>query len=123
VTAQGHPRAIFKRAIEHGNVTVAEMTARELGRITLTDSLALIALVVQKDPGRRQRYTIRWLLRLLEEDENLTIEEAALAASALSALGGRAHEEAASTLSAIAERASRQSARTPSGTTAVSEGE
>jgi hypothetical protein len=34
LTAQGHPRAIFKRAIEHGNVVAAEMTARELGRIT-----------------------------------------------------------------------------------------
>jgi hypothetical protein len=37
MTAQGHPRVIFKRAIEHGNVTVAEMTARELGGITLAE--------------------------------------------------------------------------------------
>jgi ribosomal protein S7 len=104
VTAQGHPRAIFKRAIEHGNVPAAEMTARELGRITLAESLALTALVVQKDPGRRSRYAVRWLRRLLEEDQNLTIEEdASLAASALAALGGRAHAEALSTLSALAE--------------------
>jgi hypothetical protein len=68
-------------------VTVAEMRARELGGITLAESLALTALVVQKDPGRRSRYTVRWLLRLLEEDESLTIEEATLAASALAALG------------------------------------
>jgi hypothetical protein len=88
MTAQGHPRAIFKRAIEHGNITVAEMTARELGRITLDESLALTALVVQKDPGRRSRYAVRWLVRLLEEDENLTIQDASLAASALAALGG-----------------------------------
>jgi hypothetical protein len=54
-------------------VTIAEMTARELGGITLDESLALTVLVVQKDPGRRSRYTVRWLLRLLEEDENLTI--------------------------------------------------
>jgi hypothetical protein len=105
VTAQGHPRAIFKRAIENGNVMVAEMTARELGRITLAESLALTALVVQKEPGRRSRYAVRWLRRLLEEDENLTIEDASLAASALAALGGRAHAEALSTLSALAERA------------------
>jgi hypothetical protein len=44
-------------------------------------------LVVQKGPGRRSRYAIRWLRRLLEEDENLTVEEAALAASALAELG------------------------------------
>jgi hypothetical protein len=61
------------------------VTARELGRITLAESLALTALVVQKDPGRRSRYTLR---RLLEEDENLTIQDASLAASALAALGG-----------------------------------
>jgi hypothetical protein len=68
---------------------VAEMAARELGRITLDESLALTAIVVQKDPGRRSRYTVRWLRRLLEEDQNLTIEDASLAASALAALGGR----------------------------------
>jgi ribosomal protein S7 len=107
LTAQGHPRAIFKRAIEHGNVLVAGMTARELGKVTLEDSLALTALVVQKDPGRRSRYAVRWLLRLLEEDENLTIE-AALAASALAALGGRGHEEAFSTLSALAAKTTRE---------------
>jgi hypothetical protein len=111
VTAQGHPRAIFKRAIEHGNVTVAEMTARELGGITLAESLALTALVVQKDPGRRSRFTVRWLRRLLEEDESLTIEEAALAASALAALGGGGHDEALSSLTAMAERATRQRTR------------
>ena len=38
---QGNPRAIFKRAIERGNVVVAEMTARELGRLSLDESLAL----------------------------------------------------------------------------------
>ena len=111
MTAQGHPRAIFKRAIEHGNVTLAEVTARELGRISLDESLALTALVVQKDPGRPSRYAVRWLRRLLEEDEHLTIEEAALAASALAGLGGRGHEEAFSTLSALAERATRRRQR------------
>ena len=29
MTAQGHPRAIIRRAIERGNVVVAEATARE----------------------------------------------------------------------------------------------
>jgi hypothetical protein len=40
VTAQGHPRVIFKRAIERGNVVIAEATARELGRISLEEALA-----------------------------------------------------------------------------------
>jgi hypothetical protein len=37
LTAQGHPRAIFRRAIERGNLIAAEMTARELGRIARAD--------------------------------------------------------------------------------------
>jgi hypothetical protein len=81
----------------------AEMTAREIGVVTLAESLALVALAVQKAPERRSRYTVRWLRRLLEEDENLTVEEAALAA-----LGGRTHHEALSTLSALAEQATGQ---------------
>jgi hypothetical protein len=39
MTPQGDPRAIFKRAIENGNLLVAEMTARELGRIRSTRRL------------------------------------------------------------------------------------
>ena len=107
MTAQGSPRSIFRRAIEHGNFVAARMIAHDVGRLTLDESLALTALAVVKAPGRRSRYTVRWLRRLLEEDENLTIEEAILAASALGALGGRGHEEAVSTLSALAERATR----------------
>ena len=41
------------------------------------------------------------------EDESLTIEEAAMAASCLSALGGPSHEEAYGMLAAMAERATR----------------
>jgi hypothetical protein len=106
LTAQGHARTIFRRAVEHGNLLLAEMTARELGRISLAESLSLTVLVVEKAPARRSRFTVRWLLRLLEEDGHLTIEEAVLAASALAALGGRGHEEAVSTLTGLAGRAS-----------------
>jgi hypothetical protein len=33
VTARGHPRRIFKTAIERENLLLAEATGRELGRI------------------------------------------------------------------------------------------
>ena len=40
MTAQGHPGAIFKRAIENGNLLViAEATAREVGNLTLDEAL------------------------------------------------------------------------------------
>ena len=110
MTAQGHPRRIFQTAIERGNIVMAEATARELGRISLEEALALTALVAEKEPERRSRFAVRWLRRLLEEDESLTIEEAAMAASCLSALGGPSHEEAYGMLAAMAERATRQEA-------------
>jgi hypothetical protein len=60
---------------------MAEATAREFGRISLEEASALTALVAEKEPERRSRFATRWLRRLLEEDESLTIEEAAMAAS------------------------------------------
>ena len=110
MTAQGHPRAIFRQAIERGNLLAAEATARELGRLSLDESLLLTALVAEKDPERRSRFAVRWLRRLLEEGEGLTIEEANLAASCLAALGGASHEEAVGMLLAMAEKATRQRA-------------
>jgi hypothetical protein len=107
LTAQGHPRTIFKRAIERSNIAVAEATAREVGRLSLDEALALTALVARHEPTRRSRFAVRWLERLLEEDERLSIDEAAVAASSLAALGGRGHLEALAALSAMAEKATR----------------
>ena len=70
--------------------------------------MALTAVVAEKEPERRSRFAVRWLRRLLEEDESLTIEEAGVAASCLSALGGPSREEAFGMLAAMAERATRQ---------------
>jgi hypothetical protein len=111
LTAQGHPRAIFQRAIDHGNLMGAEMAARAMGRVSLQESLALTVLAVEKAPGKRNAFTTRWLRRLLEEDANITIDEAVLAASALASLGGRGHEHALVTLRGVVETASRQPRR------------
>ena len=86
---------------------LAETTARELGRLSLDESLALTALVACQEPARRSPFAVRWLVRLLEEDDRLSIEEVALAASALEALGGRGQAEALGTLSAMAEKATK----------------
>ena len=32
--SQGHPRTIFRRTLERGNLVLAEVTAREIGRVT-----------------------------------------------------------------------------------------
>jgi hypothetical protein len=102
--AQGHPRATFQRAIEHGNLMVAETVLRELGRPTLLELLDLTALIAEKDVGRYGRVAARWLLKYLEANADATIDDAALAASCLTALGGRRHVEAFATLRALAEQ-------------------
>jgi hypothetical protein len=66
---------------------------------------------MQNAPERGRRYAVRWLRRLLEEDENLTIEETTLAAWALAALGSGGHDQAMATLSDMAERATRRPSR------------
>jgi hypothetical protein len=68
------------------------MTAKELGRLTMADALALVVLVIEKDPEGRDRFSVRWLRRLLEEDANLTIDEVVMPATALTVLGGRGQE-------------------------------
>ena len=109
MTAQGHPRSVFQRAIEHGNLGVAEATLRELGRPTLVELLELTALIAQRDPRRHGRVAARWLQRLLEQHPDLTVDDAVLVGSTLQALGGRHHAYAMATLRAIADEAATRS--------------
>jgi hypothetical protein len=73
--------------------------------LSLEDALGLTILIARKDPRRHPRVAARWLLRYLEEIEEATIDEAAMVASCLAALGGDRHGDAALTLRAMAERA------------------
>jgi hypothetical protein len=78
--------------------------------VSLAESLALTALIAQKDPRRRSRVAARWLLRYLEAHDEAGIDEAAMVASSLAALGGPAHDDAHAGLLALTERASRRPA-------------
>ena len=109
MTAQGHPRAIFHRAIERGNLLVAETTLRELGRPSLVELLELTALIAQKDPRRHGRVATRWLQRYLEVRGDATIDEAILVAAALQELGGHSHGVALTALRDMADSASGRS--------------
>jgi len=74
-TSQGRPYSIFRRALQHGNLLVAEATAKELPPLNLTDALELTILIARKDPRRHPRVAARWLLRYLEErSERLNVE-------------------------------------------------
>jgi hypothetical protein len=57
-------------------VLSALAAARDLPQLSLVDALELTVLVA--DPRRHPRVAARWLLRLLEEQPDVTIEEAAV---------------------------------------------
>jgi hypothetical protein len=41
MTAQGNPRTVFRRAIDHGNLLLAETSVRETGVVGLSEALDL----------------------------------------------------------------------------------
>ena len=80
MTAQGHPRTIFTRAVERGNAVIAEATARELGSLTLEEALRLLFLYAEKEPIKFERAALRWLSRYATEGEgDIAVEGAARA--------------------------------------------
>lgn len=107
MTSQGHPYAIFRRALKAGDLLTAEMVARaELAQVSLEDALSLTILIAQKDPRRHTRAGARWLRRYLDVTTDPTLEDVALVTSCLAALAGPQHEHAVLTLQAVAEQAS-----------------
>ena len=86
VDLAGHPRTVFKRALEHDNLVLAEVTAREIGCVTIAEALELTALVARKQPERYGRFAARWLCLYLEEHEKATLEDVTLLVSNLQSL-------------------------------------
>jgi hypothetical protein len=72
--------------LERDNVVLAEVTAREIGRVTIAEALELTALVARKQPHRYGRFAARWLCLYLEEHEEATLEDVALLVSHLRSL-------------------------------------
>jgi hypothetical protein len=93
-----HPRAIFKRAVERGNLVVAEATARELRRLTLEEALGLLFLYAEKEPIKFERAALRWLGRYVAEGKAISLLKAQLALSALAELRAGEREQAAKLL-------------------------
>jgi hypothetical protein len=57
---------------------LAEVTAREIGRVTIAEALELTALVARKQPHRYGRFAARWLCLYLEEHEKARLEDVEL---------------------------------------------
>jgi hypothetical protein len=82
MTSQGTAHGRFSRAIQQRQLLSAELAARELGRLSLEDALALTLLIQEQEPSRFDRAGVRWLERFIAE-RRPTLEQVALAASAL----------------------------------------
>jgi hypothetical protein len=87
MTSQGHHRTVLRRALEHGNLLLAEVTPREVRVIDLGEVLELTALVALHDRSRLGRFAARWLERYLTEVVPYD-RRGAVRGSCLSALGG-----------------------------------
>ena len=83
MTAQGHPRARFQRAIEGRWVFHAELAARECGNLTLAEALELVCLYAEAEPAKFERAALRWHARFVSEAAPSLLQ----AQIALSALG------------------------------------
>jgi hypothetical protein len=75
-----------QRAVERGQVLLAVASAHELGRLSLSDSLALLLLFAEKDPERFERAAPRWHARLVLEAKSLDLAESQLALAAVALL-------------------------------------
>ena len=102
MTAQGHPRAIFSRAIERGNLVAAEASAREVGNLTLEEALRPLFLYAAKDPVKYERAALRWLARYATGGKAVTLLKVQLAASALAEMRAGEREAAAKLLIELA---------------------
>jgi hypothetical protein len=87
MTSQGTAHGRFARAIHRRQLFAAEMAARELDSISLSDALDLTILIREADKRRYERAAVRWLERFIQE-RRPTLMDLALAATALSQLDG-----------------------------------
>jgi hypothetical protein len=76
---QGSAGAIFSRAVNNGNVIVAESVAREFEKLPLDYALALVRLYGEKEHRRYEPAALRYLERLIVEERPSPADVATIA--------------------------------------------
>lgn len=87
--AEGSPLTRYRRAIETRSVLLAELSAREMGFVTLPDALALAALYASEGSPKFDKAAVRWLARYALERDAVRLADLQMAVTALAALPDR----------------------------------
>ncbi len=101
MTSQGSAHGRFQRAVRDKWVFHAEVAARELGALTLSDALGLVLLYAEVEPAKYERAAVRWLGRYLVESNNVSLLKAHIALAALGELRAGESEAAARLLTGL----------------------
>jgi hypothetical protein len=102
VTLQGTAHGRFTHAVERRQLRGAEVAARELGRLSPADALALLLLIRDKEPHRAERAAARWVSLFLDAAGPMTLADIELTVVSLGALM-RGSPSAAGVLASVAE--------------------
>jgi hypothetical protein len=88
VTAEGVPLTRFRRAIETRSLLLAELAARECGRLPLEDVLSLVLLYAAERSPKFERAAVRFLGRLCDGGDR-SVGDLQLASAALASVRDR----------------------------------
>ena len=88
MTSQGSAHGRFQRAIHRRQLSAAEMAAREMEGLSLSDALSLTLLIREADRRRYERAAVRWLERFIQE-RSPTLADIALCGNSALAVGWR----------------------------------
>jgi hypothetical protein len=106
VTSQGSPYSAFRRAVSRGDLAAVRAAAAELPALPpLDDALAICLLLLDQEPDRYERASVRWLGRLLLERRAMTLRQSEFAAAYLAACRDPSRrDDAAEALGELARR-------------------
>ena len=88
MTSQGTAHGRFTRAIQRGHLLAAEMAAREMGQLSLSNALSLCILDGREQDPKFERAARRWVRRM-QLEHSLRRHEVDLLGAAMAALGSR----------------------------------
>jgi hypothetical protein len=104
MTSQCSAYGRFQRALERSNLFEAEMAARELPTLSLTDALEYCDLLGREAPERYERAALRWHARWATEAKARSLAESQFVLSCLQALNGDGRSIALSALRHFVKR-------------------